>query len=150
MLLLSNQVSDSLVSPYNFFTSVFINFPEDSCSSFYCLLLSCISLPPTTFSVCKRFDIALHMLMYTWDFIWLLHWATQICSRSNSFKICWSHICCLQQQQQQKKHQNSSRGNTKESVFHLLNISLKDFKFIYGIFLEVIEILLPQLRVFYC
>lgn len=153
ILLLSIQVSGSPVSPHNFFASVFIIFPEDSCSSFYCLLLFCISLPPTTFSICKRFGIALHMLMYTWDFIWLLHWATQICSRSNSFKIYWSYICCLQQQQQKKKkkkHQNSSRGNTKERFLHLLNISLKDFKFIHGTFLEITEIMLPQLQVFYC
>lgn len=63
MLLLSSHVANSPASPCNLSPSAFIIFSQDSCSSLHCLLLSCIALPPSTSSVCKRFDITLHVHM---------------------------------------------------------------------------------------
>lgn len=67
MLLLSQHIAGSPVSPCNLSCGACIFFPQGSYFYLYHLLLSCIALPPITSSACSRFGLALHMLMYTQD-----------------------------------------------------------------------------------
>lgn len=102
MLLLSSRVADSPVSPCNVSCAACIFFPQGSYFYFYHLLLHCIVLASTASSVCSRFGLALHMLMYTQNLYdcrteQLKYAQCFTLKHLNPCQICCFHMCCLQE-----------------------------------------------------